>query len=87
MNLRDESSSDHEAIWKLHLTSFPGPGEADLVDRLRKDGDTVISLVAIEGRVLSGHVVFRKWRRRFAHSALARWPCSRIVAEEELPQR
>jgi putative acetyltransferase len=65
MNLRDESSGDHEAIRKLHLTSFPGPGEADLVDRLRKDGDAVISLVAIEGRVLSGHVVLSKMAAPF----------------------
>jgi putative acetyltransferase len=65
MNLRDESSSDHEAIRKLHLTSFPGPGEADLVDRLRRDGDAVISLAAIEGRVLSGHVVFSKMAAPF----------------------
>ena len=65
MNLRDESSGDHEAIRKLHLTSFPGPGEADLVDRLRKDGDAVISLVAIEGRVLSGHVMFSKMAAPF----------------------
>jgi putative acetyltransferase len=70
MNLRDESSGDHEAIWKLHLTSFPGPGEADLVDRLRKDGDVVISLVAIEGRVLSGHVVFSKMAAPFRALAL-----------------
>ena len=65
MNLRDESSGDHEAIRKLHLTSFPGPGEAGLVDRLRKDGDAVISLVAIEGRALSGHVVFSKMAAPF----------------------
>lgn len=35
------------------------------MDRLRKDGDTVISLVAIEGRVLSGHVVFSKMAAPF----------------------
>jgi putative acetyltransferase len=65
MNLRDESSDDHEAVRLLHLASFPGPGEADLVDRLRGDGDAVISLVAIEGRVLSGHVVLSKMAAPF----------------------
>jgi putative acetyltransferase len=65
VNLRGERSGDQEAIWKLHLASFPGPGEADLVDRLLKDGDTVISLVAIEDRVLSGHVVFSKMAAPF----------------------
>jgi putative acetyltransferase len=65
MNLRDESAGDHEAIRRLHLTSFSGPGEADLVEQLRKDGDLFISLVAIEGRVLAGHVVFSKMAAPF----------------------
>jgi putative acetyltransferase len=65
MNLRDESAGDHEAIRRLHLTSFPGPGEADLVEQLRKDGDLFISLVALEGRVLAGHVVFSKMAAPF----------------------
>jgi putative acetyltransferase len=65
MNLRDESSGDHEAIRRLHLASFPGPGEANLVDQLRKDGDLIISLVAIEGRVLVGHVMLSKMAAPF----------------------
>jgi putative acetyltransferase len=65
MNLRDESSGDHDAIRKLHLTSFPRPGEADLVDQLRRDGDVVISLIAIEGGTLTGHVVFSKMAAPF----------------------
>jgi putative acetyltransferase len=65
MNLRDESAGDHEAIRRLHLTSFSGSGEADLVEQLRKDGDLFISLVAIEGRVLAGHVVFSKMAAPF----------------------
>jgi putative acetyltransferase len=65
MNLRDESPGDHEAIRRLHLTSFPGPGEADLVDQLRKDRDLIISLVAIEGRLLAGHVMLSKMAAPF----------------------
>jgi putative acetyltransferase len=60
MNFRDESLDDHKAVRHLHLTSFPGAGEADLVDQLRGDRDAVISLVAIEGRVLTGHVMFSR---------------------------
>jgi putative acetyltransferase len=52
MNFRDESLSDH--------TSFPEPGEADLVDQLRGDGDAVMSLVAIDGRALTEHVMFSR---------------------------
>ena len=65
MNFRDESLGDHKAIRHLHLASFPGPGEADLVDHLRGDGDAVISLVAIEGRVLTGHVMFSRMSAPF----------------------
>jgi putative acetyltransferase len=65
MNLRDESSGDHEAIRRLHLTSFPGAGEADLVDRLRGDGDVVISLIAVEEDTLTGHVMLSKMAAPF----------------------
>ncbi|WP_029583940.1 GNAT family N-acetyltransferase [Bradyrhizobium sp. URHD0069] len=65
MDFRDESSGDHKAIRHLLLASFPGPGEADLVERLRGDGDAVTSLVAIEGRVLTGHVMFSKMAAPF----------------------
>lgn len=65
MNFRDESSGDREAIRRLHLASFPGSEEADLVDRLRGDGDAVMSLVAIEGSVLAGHVMFSRMAAPF----------------------
>jgi putative acetyltransferase len=58
MNLRDECPRDYEAIRQLQLASFPGPGEAKLVDQLRSDGDAVFSLVAIEDRTIAGHVMF-----------------------------
>ena len=65
MAFRDEFLGDHKAIRHLHLISFPGPGEADLVNHLRGDGDAVISLVAIEGRVLTGHVMFSRMAAPF----------------------
>jgi putative acetyltransferase len=65
MNLRDESSGDHEAIRQLHLASFPGPGEAELVDQLRADGDVIISLVAIEDGMLTGHIMLSRMAAPF----------------------
>jgi putative acetyltransferase len=65
MDFRDEFLGDHKAIRHLHLASFPGSGEADLVDQLRGDGDAVVSLVAIEGPVLTGHVVFSRMAAPF----------------------
>lgn len=71
MGIRTEIPSDREAIRAIHLASFPGPDEADLVDRLRADGDAVISLVAVvEDRVI-GHVMFSKMTAPFRALGLA----------------
>jgi putative acetyltransferase len=64
MEIRDEVLGDHAAIRRLHLGAFPGAQEADLVERLRADGDAVISLVAIEGTEIVGHVMFSRMRSR-----------------------
>lgn len=77
MDIRDELLDDHKAIRQVHLASFPGPEEADLVDRLRGDGDAVMSLVAIEGRVLTGHVMFSRMSGPF--SALGLGPVAVLV--------
>ena len=64
ISLREESADDTNAVRQLHLTSFPGAGEADLVEKLRGDGD-VMSLVAIDGPVLTGHVMFSRMAAPF----------------------
>jgi putative acetyltransferase len=71
MNLREEAAADHNAIRQIHLASFPGPGEADLVEKLRGDGDAVISLVAADGRALTGHVMFSRMAAPFPALGLA----------------
>jgi len=56
--IRRESTSDRAAIREVHLASFAGDGEADVVDALRDAGRLTISLVAeIDGRIV-GHVAF-----------------------------
>jgi putative acetyltransferase len=60
MEFRPEIDGDYAAIRQLHLHAFDGAGEADLVERLRCDGDAVFSLVAIDNGVLHGHVMFSK---------------------------
>ena len=58
--IRDATASDAAAIRAVHLAAFPGPDEADLVERLERDGDVVLSLVAVEeGRVV-GHVLISR---------------------------
>ena len=58
--MRPETAADYAAIRVLHLECFPSPGEADLVDRLRADGDMVFSLVADVADCLAGHAAFSR---------------------------
>jgi putative acetyltransferase len=52
-----EAPEHNAAIRTLLLAAFPTAVEADLVDRLRADGDAEISLVAVEGGAVVGHVL------------------------------
>jgi putative acetyltransferase len=56
--IRDAKHADSEAIRELIAAAFGRPDEAVLIDRLRSDGACVISLVAVEGDVIVGHVLF-----------------------------
>lgn len=62
MIVRPERTDDAAAIHALVFDAFGQKQEADLVDRLRGDGDLVCSLVAEDGGALTGHVAFsRLW--------------------------
>lgn len=58
--MRPERDGDHAAVRAVHEAAFPTRAEADLVDRLRDDGDAAVSLVAerrADARVV-GHILF-----------------------------
>jgi putative acetyltransferase len=59
-SLRLESAGDAPRLRELLEASFPGPDEADLVDNLRRDGDTVLSLVAEADGFVVGYVLFSR---------------------------
>lgn len=59
--IRVEQPSDIPHIRDIVAHAFGQRGEADLVDRLRADGDALISLVAVaEGGELVGHILFSR---------------------------
>jgi putative acetyltransferase len=58
--IRPEASGDHEAIHDLLRAAFGRPAEADLVARLRRDGDLVVSLVAVEAGAVLGFAAFSR---------------------------
>ena len=56
--IRPERPEDAAAIDALLRAAFPEAVEADLVKRLRADGDLALSLVAEENGAVIGHVGF-----------------------------
>ena len=60
MLIQPEAPADRAAIRSVVEAAFPTPAEAVLVDRLREDGDVVISLVARDADGIVGHVLFSR---------------------------
>jgi putative acetyltransferase len=58
--IRDEKQADSEAIHEMVAAVFRRPDEAVLIDRLRSDGVCAVSLVAVEGDQIVGHVLFSR---------------------------
>jgi putative acetyltransferase len=71
MRLRAELPSDRDGIRKLLRLRFPAPAEAELVDRLRADGEVAISLIAEESDGIMGHVLFSRMSAPFPALGLA----------------
>ena len=55
--IRLERSDDAAAVRRLNERAFDQPVEANLVDRLRRDCDAALSLVADDNEVV-GHILF-----------------------------
>ena len=63
MRIAPEEPKDQETIYRLTKAafdpmSFSDGTEADCLNRLRQDGDLVLSLVAFDGEALVGHIAF-----------------------------
>ena len=69
--IRPETDGDRVGITGLLLAAFPTSSEARLVQRLRKDGDVVFSLVAVEASDVIGHALFSRLRAPDAALSLA----------------
>jgi putative acetyltransferase len=60
MEIRAETAADGAYIWDIHASAFPTTAEADLVNKLRRDGDVVYSLVAVSAEKILGHALYSK---------------------------
>lgn len=75
--IRQETRADIEAIRALNLAEFSTSAEADLVDRLRQDGDLTISMIAESGRSVVGYIGFSTMSAPFRALGLAPLSVSR----------
>ena len=58
LDIRPEAPADIAAIRAVNRAAFPGPNEAALVDLARARGKAALSLVAVNGGAVLGHVLF-----------------------------
>jgi putative acetyltransferase len=60
--VRAADDGDAPAIREIHCAAFPTSAEADLVERLQRDGDAILSLVAERDGRAGGHVLLSRMR-------------------------
>lgn len=58
MDIRAETAADWEAVYTVNRLAFARSAEADLVERLRAAGRAAVSLVAVAGGAVAGHILF-----------------------------
>jgi len=58
--IRPETPNDIPAIYDVNLRAFGQPAEAQMVDKLRRDGDSIpeLSPVAVDQGRIVGHILF-----------------------------
>lgn len=58
IRVRPEQPGDEAAIAELNDAAFGQPDESQIVDAVRRAGHSTISLVALEGPKVVGHILF-----------------------------
>lgn len=58
MRIRNEQQRDYAHVYKVNVSAFKTSAESDLVDVLRKEDHSIISLVAEEDGDIEGHIMF-----------------------------
>jgi putative acetyltransferase len=56
--IREERPEDREAIRRINEEAFGQPAEAEIVDKLREACKNLLSLVAVQGEEVVGHILF-----------------------------
>ncbi|TNE35935.1 MAG: N-acetyltransferase [Alphaproteobacteria bacterium] len=69
--IRKERSDDTASIQNLVAAAFGQPEEAELVGKLRRDGDLCLSLIAEQGGQIIGHIALSRLKSPAKAVALA----------------
>src|SRR5688500_3348129 len=69
IDVRREQPGDEAAIRRVNDDAFGQPDESRIVDAVRAAGHAVISLVAVEGTRIVGHILFTPLSMETAASA------------------
>lgn len=56
--IRREAPQDVDSVRHVNQQAFAGAVEADIIDRLRKRDSITLSLVAVQGDCIVGHIMF-----------------------------
>jgi putative acetyltransferase len=56
--IRNEEEKDYQQVRGIVQAAFPTDAESKLVDALRENGKVTISLVAVNGEEVLGHILF-----------------------------
>ena len=60
--IRYENEEERSAVRSVNVSAFERVDEADLIDRLKDEGVVLLSLVAVAGTQVIGHILFsRMW--------------------------
>lgn len=71
IRVRAEQPADRDAIRNVVTAAFGRAAEADLIDQLRSDGDSVFSLVAADAAEIVGHALLSRVTAPFPALGLA----------------
>nr|WP_295464113.1 N-acetyltransferase [Mesorhizobium sp.] len=82
--IRPAEPADRAGIREVELQAFGQPAEADLVEALVADGDTVLELVATQEGEIVGHILFS---RLFVENGPERFPAVALAPLSVKPKR
>ncbi len=71
ISVREEAPEDREAVRRVEEAAFGRAEEADIVDALRSDPAWALSLVAVVGGEVVGHLLFTRGSRAMTLGPLA----------------